>query len=192
MNFIYAASFSLWFLLSPSTVYAGGLDDADKRLFNVQMSLADKGDARAQYHLGEMYEHGLGAEPNAEEAFKWYTKSAEKGNPMAKRKLAKRTEIEAEIRNDRAAEMARPEPVKPVVVAPPVEKKKPLAAKSATASAAAKEAQEAKHAEQLKVEAEEKARREQEKLAAEKAKRRAALRAAILDRIRNPVGAPFE
>ena len=34
---------------------AAGLDDADERLFRVQLAMAEKGDVRAQYYLGEMH-----------------------------------------------------------------------------------------------------------------------------------------
>lgn len=86
--------------LSVATVSAdaAGLNDADERLFHVQLTQAMKGDARAQYYLGEMYEQGLGTRQNIDEAFKWYAKAAEKGYSWAKRKLARRAEIEEDLR----------------------------------------------------------------------------------------------
>lgn len=77
---------------------AASLDDADARLFQVQLSLAEKGDTRAQSYLDEMHEQGLGTEKNIAEAFKWYAKAAEQGDVWAKRKLARRTEIEADFK----------------------------------------------------------------------------------------------
>ena len=72
---------------------SAGLDDADERLFKVQLAMAEKGDTRAQYFLGEMHEQGLGTKQDADEAFKWYTKAAEQGDSLALRKLAHRKEI---------------------------------------------------------------------------------------------------
>jgi len=56
-------------------------------LFDFQMKLAKKGNAAAQYKIGEMYETGFGVEKNMEEAAKWIIKSAKKGNEAAKFKL---------------------------------------------------------------------------------------------------------
>ncbi|HYA37163.1 MAG TPA: hypothetical protein VEI74_02665 [Candidatus Methylomirabilis sp.] len=75
-----------------------GLKDAEERLLQVQLAQAMKGDARAQYFLGEMYEQGLGTRQNIDEAFKWYAKAAQKGDSWAKRKLAHRAEIEEDLR----------------------------------------------------------------------------------------------
>jgi len=75
-----------------------GLKEAQERLLQVQLAQAMKGDPRAQYYLGEMYEQGLGTRPNIDEAFKWYAKAAQKGDPWAKRKLARRAAIEEDLR----------------------------------------------------------------------------------------------
>ena len=40
-------------------------------------------DAAEQYHLGLLYEIGLGVTQDHEQALKWYTESAEQGNPTA-------------------------------------------------------------------------------------------------------------
>ncbi len=40
---------------------------------------AEKGDAEAQYELGEMYEKGQGIEQNYAKALEWYRKAAEQG-----------------------------------------------------------------------------------------------------------------
>jgi TPR repeat protein len=65
-------------LMTVIPVKAVDLDDADERLFRVQLTMAQKGDVRAQYYLGEMHEQGLGTKQNVAEAFKWYAKAAEK------------------------------------------------------------------------------------------------------------------
>jgi TPR repeat protein len=86
--------------LSATSVSAGaaGLNDANERLFRVQLALAMKGDARAQYFLGEMHEQGLGTPQDIDEAFKWYAKAAAKGDSGAKRKLTYRAKIGEDLR----------------------------------------------------------------------------------------------
>jgi TPR repeat protein len=44
---------------------------------------AEKGNAEAQYELGQCHEKGLGCIRDNKEAVKWYTKSAEQGHVMA-------------------------------------------------------------------------------------------------------------
>lgn len=145
-------------------IFAEGLDDADTRLYQVQLAMAEKGDAHAQYFLGEMHEQGLGTRQNLDEAFKWYEKAAEKGDVWAKRKLARRAEIE-----QKSAPM-------------PITRKTPenTAKNNGTNTQAmvAKTNDNADEAEKIK--------------AAEREKRRAAVRAMILERIRHPVGELFE
>jgi len=164
------------FLLLPAVpAAAGGLDDADERLYQAQLALAEKGDPRAQYFLGEMHEHGLGTKQDAGEAFKWYAKAAESGDVLAKRKLSMRKEIETEIKIEETLEQA-PSPLPSPAV---TEKKRNATRPPATTTATAKNTQ------TVKAEA-----TRQQALAREK--RRAAVRAMILDRIRHPIGDPFE
>jgi TPR repeat protein len=94
-------SMCAWLWLAPGLV-AAAQDDPDQRLFQVQLAMAQKGDAFAQYYLGEMFEHGLGTSQNLPQAFAWYEKSAEKKNRLAQMKLAKRKEIEEEAARERA------------------------------------------------------------------------------------------
>ena len=59
-------------------------DRADyKTSLNVWMESAQAGDADAQANVGEIFERGLGSEPNYEAAIIWYTKSADQGNKRA-------------------------------------------------------------------------------------------------------------
>ena len=44
---------------------------------------AEKGDAAAQFQLGQCYEKGLGVETDSVQAVKWYTKAADQGNADA-------------------------------------------------------------------------------------------------------------
>jgi TPR repeat protein len=49
--------------------------------------LAEKGDARAQYNLGLMYEQGYGVTPDIKKAATWFEKAAEKGEANAQYRL---------------------------------------------------------------------------------------------------------
>lgn len=170
------------FLFMPQISAMGaGLDDVDERLYRAQLSLAEKGSSRAQYYLGEMHEQGLGTRQNADEAFKWYAKAAEQGDPLAKRKLALRQEIITEIKKEQEAEKleslkSREAVAVAVPAAPDHSQKTPKHSAPAVTVTQANQAQQ-----------------EQDKIkAAEREKRRAAVRAMILDRLRNPVGEAFE
>ncbi len=56
--------------------------------FNPGTSIAtDKGNAVAQYFLGNMYDHGQGVPQNYTEALKWYRLSAEQGDADAQNNL---------------------------------------------------------------------------------------------------------
>ena len=56
-------------------------------VFDFQMKLAKKGNAEAQYKVGEMYEAGRGVDANKDEAMKWFTQAADGGSQNAKDKL---------------------------------------------------------------------------------------------------------
>jgi len=59
-------------------------DRADYRsALNVWMAAAEAGDAEAQVNVGEIFERGLGDEPNYEAAKIWYEKAAAQGNTRA-------------------------------------------------------------------------------------------------------------
>lgn len=59
-------------------------DRADlKSALTVWMSAAERGDDEAQNTVGEIFERGLGGEPNYEAAAIWYGKAAEQGNKRA-------------------------------------------------------------------------------------------------------------
>ena len=59
-------------------------DRADYRsALNVWMASAEEGDAEAQTHVGEIFERGLGGEPNYAAAYTWYSRAAEQGNTRA-------------------------------------------------------------------------------------------------------------
>ncbi|MGB5275794.1 MAG: tetratricopeptide repeat protein [Gammaproteobacteria bacterium] len=56
-------------------------------VFDFQMKLAQKGNAEAQFKVGEMYEAGRGVEKDMEQAMSWVTRAAEQGNKAANYKL---------------------------------------------------------------------------------------------------------
>ena len=59
-------------------------DRADyKTALNVWMTAAEAGDADAQTNVGEIFERGLGGEPNYDAALIWYRKAAAQGNTRA-------------------------------------------------------------------------------------------------------------
>lgn len=61
-----------------------GYDRADyKSALNVWLESAKAGDAEAQTNVAEIYERGLGGEPNYVAALHWYGKAAEQGNTRA-------------------------------------------------------------------------------------------------------------
>jgi TPR repeat protein len=165
------------FVLLPATpANSAGMDDADERLFKVQLTMAEKGDTRAQYYLGEMHEQGLGTKQDVDEAFKWYAKAAEQGDSLAMRKLAHRKEIISEIKQEQEAEKLGSS----VTTTKPENNGETAKRASPSTPAAVARADQA--------------RLEQERIkkAAEREKRRAMVRAMVLERMRNPVGGMFE
>ena len=57
--------------------------------FKSLKALAEKGDAEAQFILGDMYYKAEGVEKDLKEAAKWYRKSAEQGNAKAQWSLGR-------------------------------------------------------------------------------------------------------
>ncbi|MCR4347488.1 MAG: sel1 repeat family protein [Sulfuricaulis sp.] len=165
----------LFLSMSGIPAFSAGLEDADERLFKVQLAMAENGSSRAQYYLGEMHENGLGTKQNVDEAFKWYAKAAEQGDSLAKRKIALRREIISEIQKEQEAEKTK-SPRTTVFSGKPdnVSRKNNISTPVTVAQT--------DHARQT----------EDSIKAAEKAKRRAAVRAMILERMRHPVGELFE
>jgi hypothetical protein len=67
-------------ILLPSLSQADGL-------FDFQMKLAEKGNAEAEFKVGEMYETGFGVTQDMKQAENWINKAAEKGHETANFKL---------------------------------------------------------------------------------------------------------
>lgn len=59
----------------------------DTATFNGMLALAKKGDAEAQYHVGMMYNNGIGTGQDSNKAFGWFEKSAAANDPLGAYKL---------------------------------------------------------------------------------------------------------
>lgn len=83
--------------------------DVMSKLFSAQMNLAKGGDVKAWYHVGEMYEKGLGVAQDLNEARSWYARAADKGNAQARAKIEGWSKVEAEFAksSERADQRAR-------------------------------------------------------------------------------------
>jgi uncharacterized protein len=55
--------------------------------FNAMVALANKGDAEAQYHVGMMYNNGIGTQQDPRQAFEWFQKSTASNDPLGAYKL---------------------------------------------------------------------------------------------------------
>jgi uncharacterized protein len=55
--------------------------------FNAMVALANKGDAEAQYHVGMMYNNGIGTQRDLKQAFEWFQKSTASNDPLGAYKL---------------------------------------------------------------------------------------------------------
>jgi TPR repeat protein len=59
----------------------------EARTFNAMVALANKGDAEAQYHVGMMYNNGIGTQKDPKQAFAWFQKSTASNDPLGAYKL---------------------------------------------------------------------------------------------------------
>jgi TPR repeat protein len=57
--------------------------DSRPATFQDLKRLAEKGDSRAEFYIGQCYNFGLGTKRNSQQAFEWYEKSAKGSNPQA-------------------------------------------------------------------------------------------------------------
>lgn len=80
MKFVALAFSCLLFFSMPAKA-----NDADT--LNAMVALANKGDAEAQYHVGMMYNNGIGTEQDRRQAFEWFQKSAASNDPLGAYKL---------------------------------------------------------------------------------------------------------
>ena len=59
----------------------------DTATFNGMLALANKGDAEAQYHVGMMYNNGIGTAQDPKQAFGWFQRSTASHDPLGAYKL---------------------------------------------------------------------------------------------------------
>lgn len=74
-------------MLMLSVVLCSPWAQANNGLFEFQMKLAGKGNAEAEFKVGEMYETGFGVEKNMKAAREWINKAAAQGHETANFKL---------------------------------------------------------------------------------------------------------
>lgn len=72
----------VFFVLAIAPAFAG-----DEALFSRMLGLAQKGDAEAQYHVGMMYNNGIGTQRDLKQAFAWFEKSTAAQDPLGAYKL---------------------------------------------------------------------------------------------------------
>jgi TPR repeat protein len=60
---------------------------SDADTLKAMVALANKGDAEAQYHVGMMYNNGIGTQQDIRQAFAWFQKSAASNDPLGAYKL---------------------------------------------------------------------------------------------------------
>jgi uncharacterized protein len=80
MKFIALAFSCLLFFAMPASANEAGR-------FHALIALAHKGDAEAQYHVGMMYNNGIGTQQDIRQAFEWFQKSAASNHPLGAYKL---------------------------------------------------------------------------------------------------------
>jgi uncharacterized protein len=71
-----------WFLFLSLSALAD-----DTATFNGMLALANTGDAEAQYHVGMMYNNGIGTVQDPKQAFGWFEKSTAGNDPLGAFKL---------------------------------------------------------------------------------------------------------
>ena len=153
-----------------------------KRLYELQLEQAEKGNPQAQYYLGEMHEYGLGTPENHAAALDWYRRAASQKHLAAMRKVRELTAEKAKPKAPApiAAPAAPPPAVEPTpapaVVTQPAPAKPDPAVEAAKAAAAKAQAARAATAEK---EAQRKVELDAKLAAAEKEKRRAKAKAAL-------------
>jgi hypothetical protein len=108
----FALAAALWFAFA-AAAWAGideGVAAYDEGDYTTAMAelrpLADAGDARAQFYLGEIYEGGLGVAQNDAKALEWYRRAAEQGLAKAQYHLGLLYEIGGNVPRDYATAAA--------------------------------------------------------------------------------------
>ena len=60
---------------------------SDADTLKAMVALANKGDAEAQYHVGMMYNNGIGTQRDLRQAFEWLQKATASNDPLGAYKL---------------------------------------------------------------------------------------------------------
>lgn len=61
--------------------------DIDKAQFDAMVKLAQGGNAEAQYHVGMMFNNGIGVQKDPTKAFQWFQQASKAGEPLANYKV---------------------------------------------------------------------------------------------------------
>lgn len=83
LAFIWKSRWALFLILALCT----SAHASDKALFNQIRELAERGIAEAQYHVGMMYNNGIGTKKDPQQAFNWFSKAANAGDVLGAYKL---------------------------------------------------------------------------------------------------------
>ncbi len=75
------------FAVSCLLTYAMPAHASDADTFNAMVALANKGNAEAQYHVGMMYNNGIGTQQDTKQAFEWFQKATAANDPLGAYKL---------------------------------------------------------------------------------------------------------
>ncbi len=93
ISFVLAAVLAAGFVVPVAADFNRGFDAWDRGQYKQAIrefrAAADRGDARAQNHLGQMYEDGQGLPVDIASAVKWYQKAANAGEPAAQLNLGR-------------------------------------------------------------------------------------------------------
>ena len=79
---------------------------ADAGQFKLDMIMANRGDAGAQFSVAIAYEDGLGTSKDSKQAFDWYSKAAKQGHEGAQYKMGTFYEQGRVVKKDPKAAMA--------------------------------------------------------------------------------------
>lgn len=93
--------------------HAEVVDESWRQVYEFQSKMAAKGNNKAQFTLGEMYEHGRGVERNYDTAIDWYNRAKSNGHSEASERIAmihqsiKEDEKQAKVQRQAEEELAR-------------------------------------------------------------------------------------
>lgn len=114
----------LLLLVAAAPVRAETPDEVQARIFNSFLRTAIEGDTNSQFVVGHRYEVGVGTAQDAEQAYYWYGRAAERGHPLAKLKVEERKRAQAPepVASPPPAPVSKSVPAKPVPVVAKVAK----------------------------------------------------------------------